>query len=223
MQQERFLDAISVQLGSKGFQVPGHWKDVDLRGQVEAGKVAAKIAQAILSGTLGVSAPQIRFSGTAKEKEIVQAVSRIAPLANLVGFRVAGAVQGQSVIAVILADHLSATDVTARFPEFMAHAPELARIGYRINYQTLGVMIHPIAVYFDQAAYSRNADAILSGGWQTNAWRKLFLKAAAVDASNRHIEWARPTGLARIGYSLGVKNEPFDDNDVSETLKRAGL
>jgi hypothetical protein len=221
MNETKFLEAMSTSLRAKEFQVPGHWQDVNVPGQLFIAKTAAEVAKSIAESALGVTTGPMKISGGAKEDEIARAMTPVISLANLVGFRYAGAIQGNALVAVILADRLTASEVAARFPEILSHGPSIAALGYRINWQTLGLLCHPMVVYLNQFSFDRDVDEVLSHGWQTNAWRKIYLKAAVVNVAKSRIHWAKPTGLARFGYSLGVKNEPFNDRDIADVVAAA--
>jgi hypothetical protein len=221
--EEQFLIAMSAFLESLGFQVPGHWHDLNVRGQVAIAKIAAKTAKMISEAILNTKLHGMHVAAGAKEKVIASAMAPFIPLTNLVALRFPGPIKSQCVVAVILADRLSANDVVKRFPILITHGPSVASLGWHVQYQSLGLMIHPLVVYFDHDICARHQDQVIGNGWQTRFWRKIYLKAAVLDVQERRIRWAQPTGLARIGYSLGVRNELFGDKGLSDVLAHANL
>jgi hypothetical protein len=133
----------------------------------------------------------------------------------------------QFIIPLMYADSLTPKDVDERFDLFVEFAPSIANLGLRLNFQNLGLYIFPLLIYFDGKKYVQHSRIILQNGWRRKLWKKIYLRAHAVDLSHEKIELAEMQGIsksaAKLLNNLGVESawDKFRPKDLELVLRLA--
>jgi uncharacterized membrane protein YqaE (UPF0057 family) len=214
--ETEFLEGMTLWLQSNQYQVGVYPRNIKMRKQVMALKIAAGITKAALSASTGTF---MWVSGGARADKVVKALTPIASLSDLIGLKIQSLTQEPHMILVIYADSLSPEIILHRLEQFLTLAHAVAKLGLRVNFQTVGLYIYPLAIYFEEQNYVKSLPVLLPQGWQRSFWKKLNLRVGFVNVPQRTVVWAEPTGPARIGKSLGGFKERFTEHDLSEVLR----
>lgn len=195
-------------------------EEIDLFASVKLMKTVVKIFH-----KLGNITP-VFISGGAKADKVKRVLDPFVKLSDLVGLKIPeGVVESQQlIIPVIYADSLTPKDVDERFDLFVELAPSVANLGMRFNFQNQGLYIFPLLIYFDSKKYAQHSQKILQSGWRRKLWKKIYLRAHAVDLSHKKVELAEMQGIsksaAKVFNNIGIKSawEKFHPEDLDMVL-----
>lgn len=219
MSQDAFLRSMANLLFEKKYQIAGQWKTVDRQGPSLLANVAVAAASWYVQSKFGGPGFDLPDSeGGAKAEKIAQAFAPLLPFADLIAYR-----YGCDVVLVIFADDLSSAEIVAQMKQIAANTAPVVKIGYRVGGHSSPTWFHPVVTFFDEAACRERSPDVLKYGWIKSVWGKYFVKAAVADVPSRKVIWTAQRGLASFGYSLGMKNEPIDSDDLAAVAREAGL
>ena len=220
---EAFLQSASAWMLNNNLILGDVPEDIDLQGSLKLTKVAASIFTA-----LGSLTPLIATGG-AKAEKVKRALEPYNRLTDLAGLHIPQGMDasGQYMILIIRADALSPKEIHERFDLFVEFASGVAALGWRINFQAGEMKLYPVLVYFDSGRFAVDAPKVLEKGWQLKFWKKISLRACAVDIPKAKIEYAEirgVSGVAERGWDkVGVKSafRKFHDEDLQLILQLA--
>jgi len=223
LSREYFTQSMAAWMVNQGMILGTAPEDIDLYASVKFMKMAGKVFQ-----VFGSSAPMF-VSGGAKADKVKQVLDPFVSLSDLVGVKIPeGVVDSQQfIIPLMYADSLNPKDVDERFDLFVEFAPSVANLGMRLNFQNLGLYIFPLLIYFDSKKYTQRVQTILQNGWRRKLWKKIYLRAYAVDLSHEKIELAEMQGISKSAAkflgNLGVESawDKFHPRDLEMVLSLA--
>jgi len=215
-----FSEAMALCLRSKKYQVGVTPTDIDLKKDVSLARLGVKVLGSLLN-----SDAMTFVGGGASSEQVVKALAPFVPLTNLIGLKLS--ITQQALILVVFADRLDSDEVIQRFNQFLELANDVSALGMQVNFQSAGIYVFPLLVYFDSAAYSEKVPVITQSGFKYQVWRKNLFRAGFINVPQKSIVWAEMSGVVGkiapfwTSIGLGGAYAPFTDEDLKTVFSLA--
>ncbi len=193
-----FLKSLGQWLQSRKYQSNVPVEDIDVGKSFDWMAKAAKLAQAAasLSG-MPLLTGGFKYDAAA----LYDAVVPFFPLGDYVAWRVDGGLN--AVVLVIFADEVPATELQARFDQFVTLAEPLAEFGPRIyGSSSASGHVAPLLIYYDPQRYTEHLAQLRAAGSQAKTMQRVYLQAGFVNMAEQSIVWSEKAGLG--GWIAGL-------------------
>jgi hypothetical protein len=215
---------MALWMQGKKYRVGVQPQDINLRGEAALARRAINLTEQVIISLLGGGDDPFTFvSGGAKSEKVVQALSPLISLSNLIGLHLG--FDGNDLMLVVFADGLSAEEVISRFKQFIELADPVADLGLRVNFKRSPFFVFPVVVYFNGKTFEQHSSTILSNGWIDKSWARLTLRACLVNVPQQIVTWTNARGGIKLAYtirSLFVEHrELFTSEDLHTVLNLA--
>jgi len=219
MSQNDFLEAMETWLKSKSYRIGGDVGGEDLKATKEVWKTRAAVGVMKLGlHALGVHLPANqmfhKISGGAKAEPLEKALEPFYLMSDLLGWSLTPIGKQNAVFLIVFADTQTPELILTRCEEFMEAAPELAKLGVRVNRQHCGITIRVLLAYYDEGKYFNHCVALDSKGSQSKFFAKVYLQTGFVLIPKGYVKWSKPPGI--FGFLANI--EPFSMEEAFEVL-----